>query len=65
MTPDEISRCSVIISELEKALIDGKEIGYFQVSLNDKMKRNLLKLGYWCGFEVGPTGVERGWVTFA
>jgi hypothetical protein len=65
MTSDEISKCNTIISEFEKALFDGKQMGYFNVSITDKMKKNLLKLGYWCGYEVRPDGQERGWVTFA
>lgn len=62
MTPDEVARCSLIISEFEKALMKGQQICYFNVSLNDKMKRNLLKLGYRCGFEVGK---KTGWISFA
>jgi len=65
MTPDEISRCSLIISELEKALIEGKNFAYFNVSFSDKMRRNLFKLGYWCGSEVDPSGQERNWVKFS
>lgn len=65
MTTDEFCRCSAIICEFEKMLLEGKQVGYFQVAVTDKMKKNMLKLGYWCGTEVKPDGQERGWVTFA